>query len=118
MRRGKSYYIDIKEIFSSLNRATRKLQSRSNKGALTVSLLPSFAIHWLVPRLLSFNAKFPGIDVRIQAVDRQEDRLSDDWMWRFFTGEAPGMDCALKALCSEYLLPVCSPVLLTWQTSA
>ena len=48
---GQSYFLDIKEIFSQLTEATRKLQARSAKGALTVSLLPSFAIHWLVPRL-------------------------------------------------------------------
>ncbi|MCT9872552.1 LysR family transcriptional regulator, partial [Paenarthrobacter aurescens] len=32
---GQSYYLDIKEIFSALNDATRKLQARSAKGALT-----------------------------------------------------------------------------------
>ncbi|MGE9627632.1 glycine cleavage system transcriptional regulator GcvA, partial [Escherichia coli] len=70
--------LDIKEIFSQLTDATRKPQARSAKGALTVSLLPSFAIQWLVPRLSSFNSAYPGIDVRIQAVDRQEDKLADD----------------------------------------
>ena len=75
---GQSYFQDIKEIFSQLTEATRKLQARSAKGALTVSLLPSFAIQWLVPRLSSFNSAYPGIDVRIQAVDRQEDKLADD----------------------------------------
>ena len=48
---GQSYFQDIKEIFSQLTEATRKLQARSAKGALTVSLLPSFAIQWMVPRL-------------------------------------------------------------------
>ena len=38
---GQSYFLDIKEIFSQLTEATRKLQARSAKGALTVSLLPS-----------------------------------------------------------------------------
>ncbi len=75
---GQSYFLDIKEIFSQLTEATRKLQARSAKGALTVSLPPSFAIQWLVPRLSSFNSAYPGIDVRIQAVDRQEDKLADD----------------------------------------
>ncbi|MGK3471465.1 LysR family transcriptional regulator [Klebsiella pneumoniae] len=65
---GQSYFQDIKEIFSQLTEATRKLQARSAKGALTVSLLPSFAIQWLVPRLTSFNSAYPGIDVRIQAI--------------------------------------------------
>lgn len=31
---GQSYYLDIKEIFSALAEAARKLQSRSAKGAL------------------------------------------------------------------------------------
>ena len=44
---GQSYFQDIKEIFSQLTEATRKLQARSAKGALTVSMLPSFAIQWL-----------------------------------------------------------------------
>lgn len=57
---GQSYFQDIKEIFSQLTEATRKLQARSAKGALTVSLLPSFAIQWLVPRLSSFNSAYPG----------------------------------------------------------
>lgn len=68
-KEGQSYYLDIKEIFSSLREATRKLQALSAKGALTVSLLPSFAIQWLVPRLSSFNHAYPDIDVRIHAVD-------------------------------------------------
>ncbi|MCZ5362083.1 LysR substrate-binding domain-containing protein [Escherichia coli] len=32
----------------------------------------------MVPRLSSFNSAYPGIDVRIRAVDRQEDKLADD----------------------------------------
>ena len=59
---GQSYFQDIKEIFSQLTEATRKLQARSAKGALTVSLLPSFAIQWLVPRLTSFNSAYPYMD--------------------------------------------------------
>ena len=92
---GQSYYLDIKEIFSALNDATRKLQARSAKGALTVSLLPSFAIQWLVPRLTSFNQQHPGIDVRIQAVDREEDKLADDVDIAIFygRGELAGSTC-------------------------
>lgn len=44
-KKKQSYFLNIKKIFSQLTKATRKLQARSAKGALTVSLLPSFAIH-------------------------------------------------------------------------
>ncbi len=110
---GQSYYLDIKDIFTVLNDATRKLQARSAKGALTVSLLPSFAIQWLVPRLSSFNTAYPGIDVRIQAVDRDEEKLADDVDVAIFYGRGNWLGLRVEKLYAEYLLPVCSPVLMT-----
>ncbi|WP_350304679.1 transcriptional regulator GcvA [Photorhabdus viridis] len=110
---GQSYYLDIKEIFTSINEATRKLQARSAKGALTVSLSPSFAIQWLVPRLSSFNLAYPGIDVRIQAVDREEDKLADDVDVAIFYGRGNWPGLRTDRLYAEYLLPVCAPSLLT-----
>ncbi|MDR0219371.1 MAG: transcriptional regulator GcvA [Enterobacteriaceae bacterium] len=109
---GQSYYLDIKEIFTAINEATRKLQARSAKGALTVSLSPSFAIQWLVPRLSGFNQSFPGIDVRIQAVDREEDKLADDVDVAIFYGRGHWPGLRTDKLYPEYLLPVCSPSLL------
>ncbi|CAI1609747.1 Gcv operon activator [Serratia fonticola] len=109
---GQSYYLDIKEIFSSINEATRKLQARSAKGALTVSLPPSFAIQWLVPRLSSFNSAYPGIDVRIQAIDREEEKLADDVDVAIFYGRGNWPGVRTERLYAEYLLPVCSPSLL------
>ncbi len=110
---GQSYYLDIKEIFTSINEATRKLQARSAKGALTVSLPPSFAIQWLVPRLSGFNAAYPGIDVRIQAVDREEDKLADDVDVAIFYGRGNWSGLRTERLYAEFLLPVCAPSLLT-----
>lgn len=110
---GQSYYLDIKEIFSSINEATRKLLARSAKGALTVSLSPSFAIQWLVPRLSGFNQAYPGIDVRIQAVDREEDKLSDDVDVAIFYGRGNWPGLRTDRLYAEFLMPVCSPSLLT-----
>lgn len=110
---GQSYYLDIKEIFTSINEATRKLQARSAKGALTVSLPPSFAIQWLVPRLSGFNVAYPGIDVRIQAVDREEDKLADDVDVAIFYGRGNWTGLRTERLYAEFLLPVCAPTILT-----
>ncbi|AOM42307.1 transcriptional regulator GcvA [Xenorhabdus hominickii] len=110
---GQSYYLDIKEIFTAINDATRKLQARSAKGALTVSLSPSFAIQWLVPRLSDFNQSFSGIDVRIQAIDREEDKLADDVDVAIFYGRGNWPGLRTDRLYPEYFLPVCSPALLT-----
>lgn len=110
---GQSYYLDIKEIFTSINEATKRLLARSAKGALTVSLSPSFAIQWLVPRLSGFNQAFPGIDVRIQAVDREEDKIADDVDVAIFYGRGNWSGLRTDRLYAEFLMPVCSPALLT-----
>ncbi|WP_413494290.1 transcriptional regulator GcvA [Morganella psychrotolerans] len=110
---GQSYYLDIKEIFSSINDATRKLLARSAKGALTVSLSPSFAIQWLVPRLSGFHQAYPAIDVRIQAVDREEDKLADDVDVAIFYGRGNWPGLRTDRLYAEYLIPVCAPSLMT-----
>lgn len=109
---GHSYYFDIKDIFSILNEATRKLQARSSKGVLTVSLSPSFAIQWLVPRLSGFHAAYPEIDVRIQAIDRQEGEMADDVDVAIFYGRGNWPGLRVEHLYTEYLLPVCAPQLL------
>ncbi|AHV56466.1 transcriptional regulator [Salmonella enterica subsp. enterica serovar Enteritidis str. SA19940857] len=93
----------IKSLEDFLGLKTRKLQARSAKGALTVSLPPSFAIQWLVPRLSSFNSAYPGIDVRIQAVDRQEDKLADDVDVAIFYGRGNWPGLRVEKLYAEYL---------------
>ena len=86
--------------------------ARSAKGSLTVTLQPSFAIQWLVPRLVRFSELHPEIDVRIKAVDMDEGSLSDDVDVAIYYGRGnwPGLRC--YKLHTEFLLPVCSPLLL------
>lgn len=110
---GQGYYLDIKEIFSALGEATDKLQARSARGTLTVSLLTSFAIQWLVPRLSCFHLTHPEIDVRIQAVEGEQDQLADDVDIAIFYGQGNWPGLKVEKLYAEYLLPVCSPILLT-----
>lgn len=110
---GQSYYQEVKAIFAALKSATRKLQTHSAKGALTVSLLPSFAIHWLIPRLARFNLAQPEIDVRIQAEDRVIHKLADDVdvAIMYGRGQWPGLQA--EKLYTDYLVPVCAPALLS-----
>ncbi|CAM3025290.1 transcriptional regulator GcvA [Vibrio rarus] len=109
---GQSYFLDIKDIFTSLSEATDKVLERSEKGSLTISLQPSFAIQWLVPRLADFNAQEPDIDVRIKAVDMDEGSLSDDVDVAIYYGRGNWSGLRADKLYQEYLIPVCAPRLL------
>lgn len=109
---GQAYFFDIKNVFALLLEATEKLLARGAKGAMTVSLLPSFAIQWLVPRLNDFNTKYPDIDVRIKAVDQYDNTLTGDVDVAIYYGRGNWPDVLVDKLHTEYLTPVCAPSLL------
>ena len=109
---GQSYFLDIKDIFNSINEATERLLARGAKGAITVSSQASFAIQWLVPRLTAFNALHPEIDVRIKAVDQAENSLTEDVDVAIYYGRGSWPNIHADKLHTEYLIPVCSPLLM------
>lgn len=109
---GQAYYHDIKAIFERLTRATERVQAVNAKGSLTVSLPPSFAIQWLVPRLSDFNKEHPDIDVRIKSVDMNEGSLTDDVDVAVYFGKGKWLDLQVDLLFQEYIFPVCSPQLI------
>jgi LysR family glycine cleavage system transcriptional activator len=109
---GQSYYLDIKDLFTSLYEATERLLARGAKGAITVSSQASFAIQWLVPRLSAFNVLHPDIDVRIKAVDQPENSLTEDVDVAIYYGRGSWPNIHADKLHTEYLIPVCSPLLL------
>ncbi len=110
---GQSYYLDIKDVFNSLHDATERLLARGAKGAITVSMQASFAIQWLVPRLNTFNLLHPDIDVRIKAVDQPENSLTEDVDLAIYYGRGRWRGIHAEQLHTEYLIPVCSPLLLS-----
>ncbi|MDP5254188.1 MULTISPECIES: transcriptional regulator GcvA [unclassified Vibrio] len=109
---GQSYFLDIKDIIKAIGEATDKVLERSEKGTLTISLPPSFAIHWLVPRLADFNRQQPDIDVRIKAQDVEEGSLTDDVDVAIYYGRGQWSNVRAYKLYQEFLIPVCAPSLL------
>lgn len=106
---GQSYFQDIRELFSSLLDATDRVLARTAKGALTVSMTPSFAIQWLVPRLTEFSEQNPEIDVRIKAVDSEEASLTEGVDVAIYYGRGRWNGLRVDKLLTEYQLPLCSP---------
>ena len=110
---GQSYFLDIKDIFVNLYDATERLLSRGAKGSVSIALTPSFAIQWLVPRLSDFSQHNPDIDVRIKAQDHDENSLTDDVDVAIYYGKGQWNGIHADKLHTEYLIPVCSPLLLS-----
>lgn len=108
---GQEYYLELRDIFEQLAQATDKLKLLSERGALTVSVPPSFAILWFVPRLSSFREEHPDMDIRIKAVDEISGSLTDDVDVAIYYGDGRWPGVKAYQLHKEYLWPVCSPLL-------
>src|SRR5262245_32440837 len=108
---GQAYVRPVREALEKLGDASRALKSREQSGTLTVSVMPSFAAKFVVPRLGSFRRAHPDIDVRISASDRLVDfaREDVDVAVRYGRGNWPGL--RVDRLVRENLFPVCSPKL-------
>lgn len=65
---GRVYHRQLMEFFEGLREATAAL--RPATGAVTISVTPTVASKWLIPRLPEFAEIHPQIDVRIIATER------------------------------------------------
>src|ERR1700759_4218988 len=62
---AKEYLPGIRAAFNDLRLATDRLKRRDSDPVLTVSDLAPLPAKWLLPRLSTFQASHPDIDVRI-----------------------------------------------------
>jgi LysR family glycine cleavage system transcriptional activator len=106
------YLAEVTAAFDRLAAATQRLQSQDSAGVLNMTVLPSFAAKWLLPRLGHFREQHPEIDVRVSSSPEIVDmtRGEFDLAIRAGHGRYPGMRVDLIA--NIHFFPVCSPLLL------
>ena len=108
---GARYLATVRQAFDLLVEGTDAVAA-GTKATVRVSLLASFATHWLVPRLGRFRARHPGIDLALDpAVGLVDIETSGaDLAIRYGQGQWPGVDA--RKLMDERIAPVVSPALL------
>jgi LysR family glycine cleavage system transcriptional activator len=109
---GQACLPGIREGFERLAAAVGEIDSLGLAGILTVSVAPSFAAKWLLPRLDRFQTKHPDIDVRVSASMQLVDFSRDDvdMAIRYGSGRYP--ELIVERLMTEAVYPVCSPKLM------
>lgn len=104
---GQRLATSVREAFDHIADAIRPFHS--DRDAVTIRVLPTFALRWLYPRLRKFQAQHPLITVNVQT------RLNDmtptdgdaDLGIRYGLGNWPP-DAATE-LYPEWIVPVCAP---------
>ena len=108
----------VRDAFDQLAEGVRRLRQGQSSGVLTISVLPSLASTWLIPRLRDFQTRHPEIEVHMTATERLIDfaREPVDAGIRYGLGHWPGL--RVERLLSAEIIPVCSPALLEGAASA
>ncbi|WP_281064687.1 LysR substrate-binding domain-containing protein [Abyssogena phaseoliformis symbiont] len=87
-----------------------KLSQNNERSVLTISILPSLVVKWLIPRLGDFNQKYPDISIHINAHLDLSDFTHDDLSIHY--GHRPKDNLLAKLLMHEDIFLVASPKLL------
>ena len=107
---------DLRAGFASLEAAMDAIESLGETGTLNVSVAPSFASKWLLPRLSTFEAQHPDIDVHVSASMQLTDFAKDGVDIAIRYGAGGYQDVVFEKLLTETLIPVCSPEFLRNQS--
>jgi len=109
-------YID--KAFASMEDGIGRLALDPQPNKLSMTVLPSFAGRWLVPRLGKFQQAQPDITISLSpslgVVSFDQSGL--DLAIRFGRGQYAGLSSRL--LLEDYLLPVCHPSLINTNQDA
>ena len=99
--------------FDQLTRAVERMRRHSDRQRLIVSVEPSFATAWLVPRLEQFRHEHPEIDVLIDSSLKIVDLMQGDADAAIRFGSPPDPQLQSRRLFDERLCAFCSPVLVS-----
>ncbi|KGM32982.1 transcriptional regulator [Inquilinus limosus MP06] len=106
---GAAYHARVTDALAQIAAATRALRRPEREGILSLSVLPTFALRWLVPRLPRFHERHPDIQVDLSASEELIDFGADpvDLALRNGTGGWPGAEATL--LMNETVGVFCAP---------
>lgn len=99
----------LTDAFDRVLEAVSRLAGDSDNEPIRISVAPSFASKWLVPRLAALRQTLPDLEVLVDASARFADLNNDetDCVIRYGLGTYPGL--VTDKLFGEAVVPICSP---------
>lgn len=106
---GRRYLAEIEPALLRIQAATEAILPAAGRGAVRLTLPPSLAAAWLIPKLSAFEREQPEIDLQLITSTRVIDlkREQVDLAIRHGKGSWPGLEAIF--LLQETAMPVCAP---------
>lgn len=113
---GRIYGQHLTRMFDQLDAKTLQLKSKAEQHQLTMKVDPQFAAVWLVPRLVTFFARNPDVELDVVTEEGVLDPRGDEAPMAIIY-LAPGerideTDVNVECLCRVSAFPACRPDLL------
>lgn len=125
---GQAYLPPLREALDSIEQATRSVIRGNQQSILTVNVLPTLAMNWIIPNLHEFNDRHPEIEIHMVTSINPVDFDSDIDMAIRVGTRHPSTDQQLaridllmiqdwagiesEFLMADTIMPVCAPELI------
>ncbi len=110
---AKAYLDEIGPLFEQLAQATARYGAiETAPRTLSVNAPATFTLRWLVPRLATFRAEHPDVEVRVETSNGPLESLKESYDIVIRGGPDTFYGYSMRPFLSEERLPVSSPALL------
>src|ERR1700693_1997214 len=106
---GRAFAERIRNALQEIVQAADALSSRKRDPRLTVSVVPSFASRWLMPRLIRFMEAHPKIEVNVLTSTAFTNFTDDGVDVAIRLGRGPWPSLACEHFLDDEYFPVASP---------
>ena len=102
----------VSTAFDGIAAATQRLTRPASSGALSVSCVPALLLLWMTPRLGSFTAQYPDIQLTLIPSNDPRDIRAPHIDVCVHYGNGSWADCWMRKWSGLELFPVVSPTLI------
>jgi len=106
---GRSFAEHVRSALQEIAVAAESLAAGRRDNRLTVSVLPSFAARWLMPRLIRFMDAHPRIEINVLATVALANFGADEVDVAIRMGRGPWPPLACEEFLDDEYFPVASP---------
>lgn len=76
---GLRFFNQADAALRQIAEAARSVMSQTPESVVRINVRPSFAVRWLIPKLPSFIAQYPGIEPHVLTTTQAPDKVMDDF---------------------------------------
>ncbi|MBB4955897.1 DNA-binding transcriptional LysR family regulator [Agrobacterium vitis] len=109
---GEAFHKTVQSALSLLQDASLEAMTGSEDSRLNIAILPTFGTRWLLPRISSFVARYPHINLNFATRIGQFDFDTEQLDAAIHIGKPNWPRATSTFLMDETVAPVCSPAFL------